>query len=59
MNRLSRALLFFAVVAIGYSQTAEISGIVHDSSQAIVPGASVSVLNEEAQAVRLAMRLVF
>jgi len=59
MNRLSPFLLFFAVVAIGYRQAAELFGILHDSSRPIVPGALVSVLNEEAQAVQLAMRLAF
>ena len=39
--------------SIAWGQTAELSGIVRDLSQAVIPGASVTAQNEETQAERI------
>lgn len=46
------ALMFCLVVASGQTITGRISGTVKDSSNAVVPGATVTVTNEATQIAR-------
>ncbi len=46
------AILFLGAAAAAFSQTATLSGIVRDASQAVVPAASIALVNEETGASR-------
>src|SRR5436305_5180929 len=49
MLRLLALLSFFAVAAFSQATTATMRGVVHDQTGAVVPGASVTVTNQETQ----------
>lgn len=48
-----RVFVVLTGISIAWGQTAELSGIVRDSSQSVVPGASITAHNEETQAERI------
>jgi hypothetical protein len=52
MNIRLPVFIHLAAVSMAFSQTAELSGIVRDPSQALVPRALVTILNEDTNAER-------
>jgi hypothetical protein len=50
-----RIFVLIAAISCAYGQTAQLSGVVRDPSQAVVGGVSIAVRNDETQVERVAV----